>query len=77
MFKLISPAAFNSYDGTSNYHYISVDYGSVYTTPSLNQMSNDLYFYTPVCLLNGFSILNCAVSGTTIKMEFQQAIANG
>jgi len=74
---LISPATFNSYDGTSNYHYISVDFTGVYSYPALNQMSNDLYFYTPVCLLNGFSIMKCTITGSVIKMEFQQAIANG
>ena len=71
------PAAFNSYEGTSNYHYILLDFGSSYSYPTLNQRNNDLYYNTPVCLLNGFEIHKCTVSGTTIKMEFQQAIANG
>lgn len=37
----------------------------------------DLYYYTPVCLLNGFSILSCSITGNSIKMSFQQSIANG
>jgi hypothetical protein len=77
VFQLISPATFNSYEGsTTDFHYISVNLGSVYSYPS-SQNSLDLYYYVPYCLLNGRSILRCTISGTTIKMEFQQAIANG
>lgn len=76
VFKLILPVAFSSLTGT-NYHSIKVDFGSVYTYPSIDQRSLDLYFYTPVCLLNGFSILQCSISGTTITMQFQQSLANG
>lgn len=74
---MIAPSTFNSYQGSSNYHYVEVDFGSYYTHPSINQMSNDLYYYTPLCLLNGFKILRCTISGNKIKMEFQQTIANG
>ena len=76
-FKLISPSTFNSYEGTSSYHYIEVDFGSVYTYPSFTTRTLDLYHYSPVCFLNGFEILKCTVSGTKVKMEFQQAISNG
>lgn len=76
-FKLISPATFNDYSGTSNYHYISVNFNGVYTHPTLDQRNLDLYYYTPVCYLNGFSIHRCTISGNVIKMEFQQPIANG
>ncbi len=76
VFKLIAPAAFSSLSGGS-YHSISVNFGTLYSYPTLNQMNLDLYYYTPVCLLNGFSILQCSISGNTITMQFQQAIANG
>lgn len=76
-FKLIVTSTFNSLEGSANYHSLKVDFGSYYTYPTINQNSLDLYFYTPVCLLNGFSILDCSISGTTITMRFQQPIANG
>jgi len=56
---------------------MSVNFSSVYTVPSLNQAINDLYYYVPVCYLNGYSILSCSISGTIITMQFQQPIANG
>jgi len=76
-FKFIAAANYNSLQGTNNYHTFAVNFGSVYTYPTLNQMSLDLYQYVPVCYLNGFQILLCSISSTTITMSFQQAIANG
>lgn len=77
-FKFIAPVAFSAIPTTTtNYHSINVNFGSVYNHSTLNQNINDLYYYVPVCYLNGFSILKCSISGTTISMQFQQAIANG
>jgi hypothetical protein len=75
-FKVIAPASFASLSG-SNYHTISLYYGSYYSNPSLNQNSNDLYYYVPTCELNGFRIHVCTISSSTITMSFQQNIANG
>jgi hypothetical protein len=76
MFKLVSPAAFTAQTG-NNYHTISLYFGAYYSTPTLNQNSNDLYYYVPTCQLNGFSIYSCSISSGTITMNFQQAINNG
>jgi hypothetical protein len=75
-FKMMAPTTFSSLSG-SNFHTISLNYGSYYTTPTLNQNTNDLYFYVPTCELNGFRIHSCSISSTTITMGFQQSIANG
>jgi hypothetical protein len=73
---MMAPTTFSSLSG-SNFHTISLNYGSYYTTPTLNQNNNDLYFYVPTCELNGFRIHSCSISSTTITMRFQQSIANG
>ena len=77
-FKFIVPANFALQSG-NNYHSIAVSYGPYYSTPSLNQLNanSDLYFYVPVCYLNGFSIHKCTISSSTITMQFQQALTNG
>jgi hypothetical protein len=76
-FKLIAPATFSAQTGT-NYHTISLYYGSYYSNPTtLNQKNNDLFYYVPTCELNGFRIHVCAISSNTITMSFLQNIANG
>ena len=51
-FTFIAMANFNLQTG-SNYHEIKVKYDSYYTIPTLNQKTNDLYYYVPTCHLNG------------------------
>lgn len=76
-FKMISPTSFSNKDGTNDYHNIELTYNSYYVIPTLNQQSNDLFYYVPTCHLNGFAIHRCTIASGRIKMEFQQPIANG
>jgi len=76
-FKMIAPAAFSNQAGTGNYHVISVIFNSYYSTPTLNQTNNDLYYYVPQCSVNGFKAPSCYISGGTIFMMFQNIINNG
>lgn len=70
-------AIFSAVSGGS-YHEVRLTFGSYYTTPSLNQqISNDLYIYTPTCHLNGVLLHYCVVSGSKIITRFQQGFSIG
>ena len=75
-FTLLAPTIFAALSG-SNYHSVSVAYSSHYTIPTLQQTSNDLTYYVPTCELNGLQMYQCSVSGGSITMQFQQALASG
>lgn len=74
-FKMIAPTAFASLSG-SNYHTISLSYGSYYSTPTPTN-TNDLYIYVPTCELNGRRVHICTINSNNITMSFQDRITNG
>ena len=76
-FKFKVMATFNDLSGSNTYHHIRLSFSSYYTHQSINQKSQDLYYYIPTCHLNGEMIEDCSISSGKISMRFQQKLNSG
>ena len=76
-FKFYVMTTFNDLSGTNNYHHIRVTFSTYFTHSSLNQNTQDLFYYIPTCHLNGEMIEDCSISSGKISMRFQQSLVNG
>ena len=70
-------ATFSDLSSGSNTHLIRVTFNSYFSHETINQKSNDLYYYVPTCHLNGMRIHNCQISSGRIEMRFQQQLTTG
>jgi hypothetical protein len=75
-FKFKSVATFtNQTSSSSNYHIITLNYGSSYTYTSSGTLY-DMLQYVPACYLNEVRIQSCTISGNTITMKFLQPLTS-